>query len=79
MWRLWNKLFGWHYVLVEGYENSIHIKRVFRPIPNFWCVEFSNRVLQLHAAGYAVPTLSDKHVTDYRKYIPLTFKPEELA
>lgn len=77
MWRLWNKLFGWHYVAVEWREYR-GIKRCQRTDKG-WCV-----FIEIDHQGNCYRFLLNFDRTAFTcaghilRYVPLTFKPEEL-
>ena len=73
MWRLWNKLFGWHYVemrygldqeilRVKFRKNGICTVSYYR---DEFILDHNSLAIKLRTGGI-------------RTYIPLTFKPEEL-
>lgn len=75
MWRLWNKLFGWHYVRIQGYGG---VFRVLHNVHGHTAVRDRRwtSVFILYENGKAWPT--DEYKEKRVIYIPLTFKPEEL-
>lgn len=76
MWRLWNKLFGWHYVVVRQ-SGRIQVKRIRRVRTGDYimlCRYSAYRVLRENILHPVLASSLDKE----DRYIPLTFKPEEL-
>ena len=67
MWRLWNKLFGWHYVRID----NVGITRLYR----FGFDWFTKIYKARYRLGSDNKLWREYHSVDY---IPLTFKPEEL-
>lgn len=72
MWRLWNKLFGWHYVIILA-GRLIKLRRVIIGGDGNIYVTYAHNIWALDEDGMMrAPDMRT------RFYIPLTFKPEEL-
>ena len=68
MWRIWNKLFGWHYVITEcGYAKDSCVARVVKLGSKFYC-KANDKIHLIKKAKY-----------NYDKvFLPLSMSQEEF-
>jgi hypothetical protein len=53
MWRLWNKIFGWHYIIVEcGYNENVKNARV-RKLGDKYYYHCNGKILLVSKAKYS--------------------------
>lgn len=76
MWRIWSKLFGWHYVALEAGTSGSYVKKVHLAPDNEMYVDWGHGVLFLKPDGTVLRNVSD---WSFRwTWYPLTWDDEKL-
>jgi len=76
MWRIWSKLFGWHYVALDAGRAGSHIKKVHLTPNSEMYVDWEQGILFLNPDGTVVRSVSDWSFP--WTWFPLTWDDEKI-